>query len=437
MSTTRKSDVIVVGAGASGLAAARALRERGLRVEVLEARDRIGGRVFTHRDPRAPAPIELGAEFVHGSAPEVMAVVREAGLLAVDISGERWEHRGKRRVPSKNFWARLEHIMARMSASREPDRSFHEFLASAPGGRKFARDRALAREYVEGFHAADPLRISERALAKGGSPQGDADEQRIGRVLDGYDHVPGWLARKPHDSVRLRTTVRSIEWEPGAVRADTSKGSFEAKAAIITLPIGVLQARAGDPGAIRIHPAIPKHEEALTLLTTGPVTRMVLLFREEFWRKGELANLTFLQGSDPDIGVWWTLAPLRAPMLVAWAGGRRGAALALVSVEERRERAIAAAARNFGIRAKEARIAARRLLDAQLGRRPLRARRVQLSAGRRLEVRARCSPSRSAARFTLPARRRSEESDSGTVHGAMRSGHRAAKQLARHLGARA
>ena len=91
MSTTQRTDVIIVGAGVSGLAAARALRERGVRVEVLEARDRIGGRVFTHRDPRAPAPIELGAEFVHGSAPEVMSIVRDAGLLAVDVCGERWE----------------------------------------------------------------------------------------------------------------------------------------------------------------------------------------------------------------------------------------------------------------------------------------------------------------------------------------------------------
>jgi len=107
LSTTRKTDVIIVGAGVSGLAAARALRERGVRVEVLEARDRIGGRIFTHRDPRAPAPIELGAEFVHGSAPEVMSIVREAGLLAADVCGERWERRGRRLLPSHDFFGRL------------------------------------------------------------------------------------------------------------------------------------------------------------------------------------------------------------------------------------------------------------------------------------------------------------------------------------------
>ncbi|MEP7067110.1 MAG: NAD(P)/FAD-dependent oxidoreductase [Gemmatimonadota bacterium] len=434
MSTTQKTDVIVVGAGASGLAAARALRERGVRVEVLEARDRIGGRILTHRDPRAPAPIELGAEFVHGSAPEVMAIVREAGLLAVDVPDDRWERRGRTLVRSGDFWTRLERIMSRMSASRDPDRSFHEFLATSPGGRRLARDRALAREFVEGFHAADALRISERALAAGGSPQGDREEQRMGRVLDGYDHLPGWLSRKPHNAVRLRTVVRSIEWEPGAVHIDASSGSYAAKAAILTLPLGVLQARPGDPGAVRIHPAISKHENALSLIATGAVTRITLLFREEFWRRGPLATMSFLQGPDPDVGVWWTLAPLRAPMLVAWADGRRGGALALLSADERRDRALDSAARLFGVSRKtlasllveywthnwEEDAFARGAYSYPLV--------GGAKAGESL-----AKPVRGTLYFAGEAT--VDESDSGTVHGAIRSGYRAAKQLARHLGA--
>jgi monoamine oxidase len=269
--STHKSDVVIIGAGVSGLAASRSLREHGVRVSLIEARDRIGGRVFTHRDARTPASIELGAEFVHGSAPEVMAVAREAGLVVVDIPNTRWEHRGRHRVPSKDFWKRLDHIMGRMSASRTPDRSFHEFLATAPGGHKFARDRALAREFVENVHAADALRVSERALMKGGSPAGDEAEQRTGRVIDGYDHVSGWLARKPHDAVHLRTVAKHIEWEPGAVHVRASRQSFAARAAIITLPVGVLQARAGDAGAVIIHPSIPRVDESLSLIATGTV----------------------------------------------------------------------------------------------------------------------------------------------------------------------
>jgi monoamine oxidase len=436
LSPTRKTEVVIVGAGASGLAAARALRERGLRVEVLEARDRIGGRILTHRDPRAPAPIELGAEFLHGSAPETMAIVREAGLIAVDVPDNRWERRGRKHYPSKDFWGRLEHIMGRMSATRDPDRSFHEFLATAPGGRKFARDRALAREFIEGFHAADPLRISERALAKGGSPHGDAAEQRTGRVVDGYDHVPGWLARAPHDSVRLRTAVTRIEWEPGAVHVDTTKGSYSAKAIVVTLPIGVLQARPGDAGAVSIHPALPKLEEALSLLSSGPVTRVVMLFREEFWGKGALAQMSFMQGSDPEAQALWTLSPQRAPMIVVWSGGRRGAALAQLSADERRDRALASAARMFGAPHKTL----TRLLveswthnweDDPFARGAYSYPMVGGSkAGESLT-----RPVRGTIYFAGEAT--VDEADSGTVHGAIRSGHRVASQVARHLGARA
>lgn len=73
--SSNKADVVVIGAGASGLAAARVLEERGYDVVVLEARERIGGRVFTHRDRNTPVPVELGAEFVHGSAPEAEKIL--------------------------------------------------------------------------------------------------------------------------------------------------------------------------------------------------------------------------------------------------------------------------------------------------------------------------------------------------------------------------
>ena len=416
----------------SGLAAARALRERGVRVSLLEARDRIGGRVFTHRDARSAVPIELGAEFVHGSSPEVTRIAREAGLVVVDIPESRWEHRGRRRIRSKDFWGRLDHIMGRLRADRTPDRSFHEFLATAPGGRKFARDRALALEFVEGFQAADALRISERALAKGGSPAGDEAEQRIGRVVDGYDHVPGWLARSPNDAVRLRTVVRHIEWEPGAVRVESARRVFTARAAIITLPVGVLQARAGDPGAVSIHPTVPRADQSLSLLASGTVTRVVMLFREEFWRRGKLAKVSFLQGADPDFPVLWTAAPAREPVVVAWAGGPRGAALALLSADERRDRAIASAARQFGIpRARLSSLLVESWTHDWEGDPFSRGAYSYPLVGGSKAGAALARPVRGTLYFAGEAT--VDEADSGTVHGAIRAGRRAAAQLLRRL----
>ena len=84
------ADVIVIGAGAAGLAAARSLASRSLRVIVLEARDRAGGRVWSRPSARATVVAELGAEFIHGPAPQTMALLRDAGTAAVDTGGSSW-----------------------------------------------------------------------------------------------------------------------------------------------------------------------------------------------------------------------------------------------------------------------------------------------------------------------------------------------------------
>src|SRR3984885_1522354 len=87
--------VIVIGAGVAGLAAAARLAESGVSVTILEARDRIGGRVFTRRDAATPIPIELGAEFIHGMAPEIFEAPKQmnasdgAGAIT-DVEGDSW-----------------------------------------------------------------------------------------------------------------------------------------------------------------------------------------------------------------------------------------------------------------------------------------------------------------------------------------------------------
>ena len=80
-------DAVVIGAGAAGLAAASRLAEKGADVTVLEARDRIGGRVWTVRPDRLAVPVELGAEFMHGETKEVDALVQRAGLVLCAVPG--------------------------------------------------------------------------------------------------------------------------------------------------------------------------------------------------------------------------------------------------------------------------------------------------------------------------------------------------------------
>jgi monoamine oxidase len=357
-------DVAIIGAGAAGLAAARALHEQGMSVVVLEARDRIGGRILTHRDPATPVRIELGAEFIHGAAPELDEITRNAGLAAVDISGRRWQSFGERLRPADDFWERLDRVMRRLDNRRTPDRSFESFLAKKPGGRRLAHDRRLALQYVEGFHAADPARVSERALAEGGSPRGDVRERRIGRVLDGYDRVTEWLAAPLGDQIRTSAIATRVRWAPGNVSIELnhpdgrSRPSVDARAAIVAVPLGVLKAPAGEVGAIEFDPDLRSKRPALDHLAMGSVVRIVLRFSEPFWASewfGKhakiegLDTLSFFHTNDEHFPVWWSTYPVRAPILVGWHGGPGAAALSQLAQEEIEDRAINSLARQLGL----------------------------------------------------------------------------------------
>jgi NADPH-dependent 2,4-dienoyl-CoA reductase/sulfur reductase-like enzyme len=138
-----RADVVVIGAGVAGLAAARDLRAKGHRILLIEARDRIGGRIFTHLEPGVPVPIELGAEFIHGLAPETRRLLRDTSLLALDIDGEFRRLRRGRFVRGA-LRGTTDDLLRRIDTSR-PDESFAEFLARRPGGAVRRHGRASIR----------------------------------------------------------------------------------------------------------------------------------------------------------------------------------------------------------------------------------------------------------------------------------------------------
>lgn len=333
-----RTDVVIIGAGVAGLAAARRLREHGLRSTVLEARARIGGRIFTARDPRSPVPIELGAEFVHGEAPELHDIAREARLTVVDVVGERWTATNGRLSDLPDFWERLDRVLGTAKASRDPDRPLSALLAERPGGHRFARDRTLAREFVEGFHAAELDRISERAVAEGGNPGSDPAEQRMGRVLDGYDAVVEWLARPVTSQVLCQRVVARVDWARGraSITARVKNDEPEihsARAAIITVPVSLLHRDARGAGAMAFTPEVPTIREAASRMAMGQVRRIGILLDRPLLelldgrRQRQLASLTFIQSHGVEVPVWWTSFPLRTSLIVGWAGGPYAIAL--------------------------------------------------------------------------------------------------------------
>ncbi len=334
----RDADVLVVGAGAAGLMAADCLVADGIDVIVVEARERVGGRILTVRDGRSPVPLELGAEFVHGRAPETVRILDANGVAFYDVHGGELRARDGRLRPARSFWPRLEALMSRMDPAREPDRSFDEFLAAQ--GDVAASDRRTARAFVEGFHAADANRASERALAQAGGGGGSEVALQSARVAGGYDRVPAALAERLGGRVRTRTAVRRIEWRRGEVKTSVELGTGDVaqlatRACIVTLPVGVLAAQPPERGAVRFDPDPAPLRRALDGLAMGPVVRLSFLFDRRFWEDGlpaaqsdaSLRELSFVHAPGRPFNVWWSAYPVRAPMLVAWSGGPPAAEL--------------------------------------------------------------------------------------------------------------
>src|SRR2546423_15697981 len=125
---SQRADVFISGAGSAGLAAARALSaRRSLSVIVLEARDRVGGRIYMRHDKESLLPVELGAEFVHGKPPEIFEVAERARLTLCDVTDRHWYSRGGALIKSGEFWDKLEDVMDEMREAKH-DQSFAEFL---------------------------------------------------------------------------------------------------------------------------------------------------------------------------------------------------------------------------------------------------------------------------------------------------------------------
>ncbi|HEX6836346.1 MAG TPA: FAD-dependent oxidoreductase, partial [Polyangia bacterium] len=190
-------DVVVIGAGVAGLAAAARLRERGADVVVVEARTRVGGRVHTLRGDGWPAPVEEGAEFIHGRDPALARVVLRARLHADEHEDRHWlVGRDGTLRDGQAVW---EAGLPLMEDDAGGERSMAAKIRDARrrGAAADACDFALA--YVEGFHAASPARASARAIAEQQEVADEAHGDELRRVREGYDAVVAALAADAGD----------------------------------------------------------------------------------------------------------------------------------------------------------------------------------------------------------------------------------------------
>jgi monoamine oxidase len=348
-------DVVVIGAGASGLAAARAISAAGRRVIVVEGRTRIGGRILTRHDHEWPMPVELGPEFLHGEAEETRRIVDGAGLGIVEIPDVQvWAENGRLR-PMPDPWPRLTRVRRRFASLRNDTAAGDALLRL----RIPASEQKLARLFVEGYYAA-PLDRASAAWLAADVAEESADFRQY-RLTGGYDGLVQWLAHgldPARAEIRLATVAEDIAWQRGSVSVSVRRafgdgaGTIRCRAVVITVPIGVLKAPPGSEAALRFLPEPRILSRVRNAMLSGNACKLVLRFHEAFWdeRCGRSADrIDFLHDARGPFPTWWTANPWRVPVLTAWAAGPKADAMAGLDEAALVARAVDALARMLGM----------------------------------------------------------------------------------------
>lgn len=436
MATT---DVLILGAGAAGLAAAAELTQQGCNVCMLEARERVGGRILTRQEPDLPIPIELGAEFIHGRSPVTLEWIRRSGSTIVDAVQTRRILRAGKLQDGDDQFEQLKQGLSRIRRPRK-DLPFGEFLESAAGRKLAPRLRQFARALVEGFDAADPNRVSTLAILDEWSGQGAADAPTF-RPLGGYTALIGAISASIDPSrlsLHLNTIVHEVRWQRGDVTVNTTTPgqafSVTAPRAIVALPLGVLQAPVQAAHAVRFMPALASKQRAFGGLAVGPVVKVMLRFREPFWETadgGRHSDAAFFIDPGGTFPALWSSLPLRSSVLTAWAAGPAAVRLGGLGSHELIHLALNYLHDVFGkgARAHE-RLEAGYVHDWQADRFSCGAY-SYVTAGGSTARKLLAAPLQNTLFFAGEAT--DTQGESGTVAGALNSGRRAAREVLRSM----
>jgi len=240
-------DVLIIGAGAAGLACALELDKMPLRYLMLEGRSRIGGRVSTSLPDSGAPPVELGAEFIHGSATTTLFWMHKLQLSFYDVSDEHLFLQSKKLSDIPNYFEHLDEMMPKKSSFQKRDPSVGSYLEHKKASPKWKK---MFGAFVEGFHGADLNQIGVQGLLTTQlTDEPTLNGAQMFRQVQGYDQLIHGMHRylRQSESLTLNTPVRRIEWSKGLVKVyaysslTRKEEVFMARRLVVTVPIEVLR----------------------------------------------------------------------------------------------------------------------------------------------------------------------------------------------------
>lgn len=341
----KEPDVIIVGAGASGLMAAMELSQAGLKVLIAEASDRIGGRIFDLHHSFFQHTVALGAEFVHGRLPLTLSLLQKAGIPYHKADGDFWQIENGQWHQQEDLIEDFEEVDKKFKALKN-DVPVKDFIEQHLSHNCFAETRQTLQQYVEGYYAGDTAKASIKALYKEFT---SSDEENF-RIEGGYGALVNWMVaqcRQRGCDFLLKHPAEEIMLSGDEVTVKVKGQTLRAKAALVTVSLGVLNAR-----TIRFPGDFETKQEALSALGFGHAIKIVVQLRQALWKNSQFTNeqdtreLGFLF-SEEKVGTWWTHYPEHDAVLTGWIAGPEAKALAYTSDEDLRQMAVGSLSRIF------------------------------------------------------------------------------------------
>jgi monoamine oxidase len=333
--SSTSADVLVLGAGIAGLAAARTLTDKGLSVIVLEARNRIGGRMWT--DSSLGTPLDLGASWIHGvKGNPITKLAKQFGAKTVRTDDENsimFHADGSEMTDSE--WAEMETLfdeiyeeVASMQEDTDEDMTLQEAFDVVLTEYNLSEEQLRRLNYYAYQVTALEYGADMKDLSLW---EWDQDEMFGGEEVifpGGYNQITDGLAQGL--DIRLGMVVKTVRYGSAGVEVETSAGSFVADKAVVTFPLGVLK-----QASVKFEPSLPESKQAaIDRLAMGVLNKVYLKFPEVFWDE-DVQTINYIGEELGEWCDWLSFVPFTGEaVLMAFHGGDKGFAFEDLSDDE-------------------------------------------------------------------------------------------------------